>query len=191
MYSNKPEPCILVKIHLMKPICLILFLTVASLALQAQHHVVMKSGEKISGVVLGIKNDTLQFAVQRELTLIEMKYVSSIFFDEYVAYDGSLLLDEEEKAVQSGDYLIRYQMKDRDITLPPKVSVGSGDKGIVVVEVTINRSGLVMKAVPGVTGSTTTNEYLLTKAMFAAQGARFEKSEVAPVSQKGTITITY
>jgi hypothetical protein len=191
MYFNKPEPCILVKTHLMKPICLILFLTVASLTLQAQHHVVMKSGEKISGVVLGIKYDTLQIAVQRELSLIEMKYVSSIFFDEYVAYDGSLLLDEEEKAVQSGAYLIRYQMKDRDITLPPKVSVGSGDKGIVVVEITINRSGLVMKAVPGVTGSTTTNEYLLTKAMFAAQGARFEKSGVAPVSQKGTITITY
>lgn len=161
------------------------------LTLQAQHHVVMKSGEKITGVVLGIKNDTLQIAIQRELTLVEMKYVSSIFFDEYVAYDGSLLLDQEEKAIRSGDYLIRYQMKDRDIILPPKVSIGSGDKGVVVVEVTINRSGLVMKAVPGVTGSTTTNEYLLTKAMFAAQGARFEKSGVAPVSQKGTITITY
>jgi len=161
------------------------------LTLQAQHHVVMKSGEKITGVVLGIKNDTLQIAIQRELTLVEMKYVSSIFFDEYVAYDGSLLLDQEEKAIRSGNYLVRYQMKDRDIVLPPKVSIGSGDKGVVVVEVTINRSGLVMKAVPGVTGSTTTNEYLLTKAMFAAQGARFEKSGVAPVSQKGTITITY
>ena len=108
-----------------------------------------------------------------------------------MAYDGSLLVDQEEKTVRSGDYLIRYQMKDRDITLAPRVSIGTEDKGVVVVEVTINRSGLVMKAVPGVTGSTTTNEYLLTKAMFAAQGARFEKSSVAPVSQKGTITITY
>ena len=175
----------------MKTINTILLISVFSIALHAQHHVVMKSGEKITGVVLGIENDTLLLAVQRELTMVEMKYVSSIFFDEYVAYDGSLLLDDEEKTVRSGDYLIRYQMKDRDITQPPTVSVGTHDKGVVVVEVTINRSGLVMKAIPGVTGSTTTNEYLLTKAMFATQGARFEKSGVAPVSQKGTITITY
>jgi hypothetical protein len=59
------------------------------------------------------------------------------------------------------------------------------------VEVTVNRSGLVMKAVPGITGSTTSNEYLLAKAKFASQGARFDRSLVAPVEQKGTIIISY
>ena len=157
----------------------------------AQHSVILKSGDKINGVVLGIRNDTLSIAVNRELTEIKMVEVSSIFFDEFVPYDGSLLLDDDVKTVQSGDYLVKYQMKDRIMTNPPKVSIGTEDKGKVVVEVMINRSGLVMKATPGITGSTTSSEYLLTKAKFAAQGARFEVAPNGPVEQKGTIAITY
>jgi len=161
------------------------------IAASAQHTVVMKTGEKLKGVVLEINNDTLHMAIAREINHIELKYISSIFFDEYVRYDGSLLLDEEPKTIMSGDYLIEYQMKDRELVKAPVISIGTEDKGRVVVEVTVNRSGLVMAAVPGITGSTTSNEYLLTKAKFAAQGAQFEKSKVAPVAQKGTIIITY
>ena len=168
------------------PIILLLSLTV-----HAQHNVILKTGEKLKGVVLMIQHDTLHMSVNTNMKYIELKYVSSIFFNEYVAYDGRLLLDEDLKTMMSGDYLIEYQMKDRSLVKPPTVSVGSGDKGKVVVEVTVNRSGLVMNAVPGITGSTTSNEYLLTKAKFASQGARFDKSLVAPVEQKGTIIISY
>ncbi|HIA05692.1 MAG TPA: hypothetical protein EYN71_03110 [Flavobacteriales bacterium] len=168
------------------PIILLLSLTV-----HAQHNVILKTGEKLKGVVLMIQHDTLHMSVNTNMKYIELKYVSSIFFDEYVAYDGRLLLDENVKTMMSGEYLIEYQMKDRNLVKPPTVSVGSGDKGKVVVEVTVNRSGLVMNAVPGITGSTTSNEYLLTKAKFASQGARFDKSLVAPVEQKGTIIISY
>jgi hypothetical protein len=157
----------------------------------AQHNVILKTGEKLKGVVLMVKHDTLHMSVNRNMKFIELKYVSSIFFDEYVAYDGRLLLDAEVKTMMSGDYLIEYQMNDRNLVKPPTISIGTEDKGKIVVEVTVNRSGLVMKAVPGITGSTTSNEYLLTKAKFAAQGARFDKSLVAPVEQKGTIIISY
>ncbi len=163
----------------------------SSLIVYGQHSVILKSGEKLQGVVLALKNDTLQIAIDREMTLIDMKEVSSIFFDEYVPYDGSLLLDDEVKFIKSGKYLIEYQMKDRKMTNAPVVSIGTEDKGKVVVEVTVNRSGLVMKAIPGITGSTTSSEYLLTKAKFAAQGARFEPSPNGPIEQKGTIAITY
>ena len=142
-------------------------------------------------MVMAIKDDTLHMAIMRKMKFIELKHLSSIFFDEHVPYDGRLLLDEEIKTMRSGDYLIEYQMKDRVMVHPPKISIGTEDHGKVVVEVTINRSGLVMASIPGITGSTTSNEYLLTKAKFAAQGARFEKSTNAPVEQKGTIIITY
>jgi len=157
----------------------------------AQHSVILKSGDRLNGVVMAIKDDTLHFAINRKINMIEMKYLSSIFFDEYVPYDGRLLLDEEIMTMKSGNYLIEYQMKDRKMIHPPKVSIGTEDHGKVVVEVTINRSGLVMSSNPGINGSTTSNEYLLTKAKFAAQGARFEKSTNAPVEQKGTIIISY
>ncbi|PCH92443.1 MAG: hypothetical protein COB85_08135 [Bacteroidetes bacterium] len=156
-----------------------------------QHSVILKSGERLQGVVLALLNDTLQMAIEREMTLIDMKEVTSIFFDEYVPYDGSLLLDDNVKFIKSGKYLIEYQMKDRLMTNPPVVSIGTEDKGKVVVEVTVNRTGLVMKAIPGITGSTTSSEYLLTKAKFAAQGARFEPAPQGPIEQKGTIAITY
>ena len=138
-----------------------------------------------------IKDDILILSVNRQITKISMKDVSSIFFDEYVPYDGSLLVDDDVKTIQSGKYLIKYQMKDRTMIKAPKISIGTEDKGTVVVEVTINRSGLVMRAIPGYSGSTTSNEYLYTKAKFAAQGAKFSKSDIAPVEQKGTISITY
>ena len=178
----------------MKQYCVfytLLIVLICSDCSYSQHTIVLKTGEKLKGVVLGLENDTLKMAIQREFTMVEMKYVSSIFFDEYVAYDGSLLLNDETKTIKSGKYLIEYQMKDRDMINPPRISIGTEDKGTVVVEITINRSGLVIKSESGITGSNTSNEYLLTKAKFAAQGARFEKSAVAPIEQKGTITITY
>ncbi len=166
-------------------LCLVFYLCTA------QHSVILKTGEKFNGVVMAIKDDTLHMAIKRNMVFVELKYISSIFFDEYVPYDGSLLLDEEIKTMRSGEYIVEYQMKDRKMVNPPKISIGTEDHGKVVVEITINRSGLVMVSKPGITGSTTSNEYLLTKAKFAAQGARFQKSKVAPVEQKGTIIITY
>jgi len=174
----------------MRILCVSILLLVSYFT-QAQHNVILKSGEKLHGVVLLIRNDTLHMAVDRKIKYVELKYVSSIFFDEYVPYDGRLLLSDEVKTITSGKYVIEYQMKDRKMEKAPIVSVGTEDRGKVVVEVTVNRSGLVMKAVPGITGSTTSNEYLLTKAKFASQGARFEKSKLAPVEQKGTIIFNY
>ena len=174
----------------MRIICISIFVLISTFV-QAQHNVILKSGEKLKGVVLMIRHDTLHMSVGRNMKYIELKYVTSIFFDEYVAYDGRLLLDDDMKSIRSGDYIIEYQMKDRMLLKPPKISIGTEDKGRVVVEITINRSGLVMKSEPGITGSNTSNEYLLTKAKFAAQAARFEPSKIAPVEQKGTIIITY
>jgi len=58
----------------------------------------------------------------------------------------------------------------------------------VVVEVTVDQNGKVTKAVPGVKGSTTLDEYLLQSAKEAALKAVFDLKLDAPAYQKGTIT---
>jgi colicin import membrane protein len=64
-------------------------------------------------------------------------------------------------------------------------------EGIVVVEVTVNKAGSVIKAVPGVKGSTTLDEYLLRVAKEAALKAKFDDNINAPEIQKGTITYIF
>jgi colicin import membrane protein len=61
-------------------------------------------------------------------------------------------------------------------------------EGTVVVEVTVNRNGDVVAAIPGVRGSTTLNDYLLNTAKRAAERAKFNVRPDAPASQRGTIT---
>jgi hypothetical protein len=82
-------------------------------------------------------------------------------------------------------------MAGRKMIKDPKVDNLTMEKGIVVVEITINKYGNVIKAVPGIEGSTTTSSYLLTKAKQAAESVQFDTSPVMPQSQTGTITVTF
>jgi outer membrane biosynthesis protein TonB len=63
--------------------------------------------------------------------------------------------------------------------------------GIVVVAVTVDRSGRVTDATPGIKGSTTLDENLLKLAKEAALKTRFEEKNDAPIIQKGTITYDF
>lgn len=63
--------------------------------------------------------------------------------------------------------------------------------GIVVVAVTVDRSGRVSEATPGIKGSTTLDENLLKLAKEAALKTRFESKNDAPIIQKGTITYDF
>ncbi|GAB4382148.1 MAG: hypothetical protein Kow0075_13950 [Salibacteraceae bacterium] len=171
----------------------LLFVFSAGSLLKAQHTVVLKSGEKIQGVVMELHEDNLTVYVNRQPKTIALRDVSSIFFDEYVPYDGKLLDDTPTKTIRSADggYLIEYRMKDREMTTPPRISNATEKHGTVVVEVVINRSGTVLRAKAGVTGSTTSDEYLLTKAEYACKGARFNEHMTGPIETTGTITIHY
>src|SRR5664280_2643451 len=86
---------------------------------------------------------------------------------------------------------ISYSLQGRgslDIPLP-KYEYQEGGK--VVVEVSVDRSGIVVAATPGKNGSTTLNEYLLKVAKEAAMKATFEVKQDAPAIQKGTITYNF
>ena len=174
----------------MRTLLIILSLCISSV-LFSQHIVVKKNGNKIKGVVFAIQYDTLTMMTNGKMIKMHLRDVSSIFFDEYVAYDGRILDNDIEKVVKSGDYTIKYKLKDRKITQIPKVTCATQDKGTVVVTIYVDRYGNVINAEPGGIGSTTTNEYLYAKAQFAAMESKFDQMPNGPLKTQGTITIVY
>jgi len=90
-----------------------------------------------------------------------------------------------------GEKGISYDLQGRGFQALPPPRYDYQGEGRVVVEVSVDRSGKVIQAVPGTKGSTTLDEYLLKVAKEAALEARFETKPDAPVIQKGTITYNF
>lgn len=176
----------------MKKIAIIttLFLYIG-LGLRAQHTLVLNSGEKIECVVLSLQNDVWTVFKDGKERKVQMKSVSSVFFKEYVPYDGKLTENVKEKTIQVDGFTVKYQLKDRSIVQNPRVSIGTEDKGTVVVKITVDRYGNVLSAEAGAPGSTTSSQYLYAKAVTAAKSAKFDKYLKGPLTTEGTITIIY
>jgi len=88
----------------------------------------------------------------------------------------------------SGTRGISYDLAGRTPTKLPNPTYDIQSEGIVVVEVTVDRNGIVIKAVAGVKGSTTLEDYFLRVATEAALAAKFDAKPDAPIYQKGSIT---
>ena len=133
MYLSREDvPCIFEKIRFMRRVVLCACALFAGMLAFSQHTVILQSGEKLKGVVMEIKHDTLMVVIKRQMTEIPLVEVSSIFFNEHVAYDGSFDPNEREKSIKSGAYTIKYVMKDRKIATPPVISNATENKGTVV-----------------------------------------------------------
>ncbi len=61
------------------------------------------------------------------------------------------------------------------------------ESGIVVVQIQVNQSGTVVRATPGVKGTTNSAKCLMEPAKRAALATRFNSDSKAPVKQVGTI----
>jgi outer membrane biosynthesis protein TonB len=90
-----------------------------------------------------------------------------------------------------GDKGVSYSLTGRGFQKLPLPKYDYQGEGKVVVEVSVDRSGKVVQAVPGIKGSNTLDEYLLRVAKEAALEAQFEVKSDAPVIQKGTITYIF
>jgi outer membrane biosynthesis protein TonB len=86
---------------------------------------------------------------------------------------------------------ISYDLGGRGFQSLAKPNYDYQGEGKVVVEVSVDRSGKVIQAIPGSKGSTTLEEYLLKVAKEAALKTRFDAKSDAPVVQKGTITYIF
>ncbi len=85
----------------------------------------------------------------------------------------------------------RYSLTNRKANSIPVPRAAFQEEGKVVVEITVDKNGNVVKAKPGVKGSTTSNPNLLDIARRAAMSAKFNPSADAPEEQKGTITYNF
>jgi len=90
-----------------------------------------------------------------------------------------------------GNSGVSYNLQGRGFQKLPLPKYDYQGEGRVVVEVSVDRSGKVIQAVPGIKGSSTLDEYLLKVAKDAAMEAQFQVKADAPVVQKGTITYIF
>jgi len=90
-----------------------------------------------------------------------------------------------------GNQGVSFYLEGRGFQSLPKPNYEYQVEGKVVVEVSVDRSGKVVQAIPGVKGSTTLEENLLRVAKEAALKARFDPKSDAPAVQKGTITYIF
>jgi hypothetical protein len=169
----------------MKKILAAVIIAISALNVNAQHTLVMKTGEKMNGEVKSVADGNIKFSFKGNEMNFKIAEVSSIIFDDKSSASSST------SAGNSSTKGVSYVMNGRKMIKEPKIDNLTMEKGIVVVEITINKYGNVTKAVPGIEGSTTTSKYLLTKAQQAAQSVMFDTSPVMPLEQKGSITITF
>jgi TonB family protein len=86
---------------------------------------------------------------------------------------------------------ISFDLGGRGVQKLPSPKYDYQEEGRVVVEVSVDRQGKVIQAIPGVKGSNILDEYLLKVAKEAALQAQFEVDANAAEIQKGTITYNF
>ncbi|HEX5001490.1 MAG TPA: hypothetical protein VFW78_03265 [Bacteroidia bacterium] len=156
---------------------------IAGNSAMAQHVIIMKSGEKMTGEVKSLQDNVIKFNYKGNEMTFKVADVAAIEFGD--------MKPSAPAAGVSSTKGVSYVMAGRKMIKEPKIDNLTMEKGIVVVAITINKYGNVVKAEPGVEGSTTTSNYLQTKAKQAAESVKFDTSPTMPLEQKGTITITF
>ncbi len=84
-----------------------------------------------------------------------------------------------------------FSLNGRSALSLPKPLYPGNDEGIVVVQVTVDKNGVVTKAEPGVKGSNTASPALIAAAKKAALNAKFNVDQNAPAFQVGSITYRF
>src|SRR4051812_19642379 len=181
---------------MMKNIILAIPAFLVSVLVSGQQIVNLKSGEKMNGKVVSMSNGVVDFQYKGNLMKLNTSEIYSIVFGETgesAAGESTSNAPREigEKQINTGNYMVRYKVADRIISKAPKIDNLTQEKGTVVVDVTIDKYGHVIKSVPGAAGSTTSSEYLKTKAKQAAESALFNNVPNAPLEQKGYMVIAF
>lgn len=161
-------------------IFLLSFFFLFVLKASAQHTLILKSGEKMNGALKSYQNGTAVFEFKGNELKFTSAEIASIVFDDRPA--------ASEPTGQKG---VSYVLEGRKLVKQPVFENLTLKKGIVVVAVTVDKYGSVLKANPGTEGTTTTDKYLLDLSKNASQGAKFDNCPKCPLQMEGTITFTY
>jgi len=84
-----------------------------------------------------------------------------------------------------------YSLGNRKAITKPTPKYTCNEVGRVVVEVTVDRNGKTINAVPGVKGSTNLAKCLLDQAKLAATATKWQSSNDAPAVQTGQIIYNF
>ncbi|MFN4761680.1 energy transducer TonB [Gillisia sp. Q332] len=84
-----------------------------------------------------------------------------------------------------------YRLGGRRALNKERIVQDCNESGLVVVQIEVNQSGQVTKAIPGVKGTTNNNPCLTDPARRAALATRFNSDSKAPSKQVGTITYNF
>ncbi|MDD2278664.1 MAG: TonB family protein [Bacteroidales bacterium] len=107
------------------------------------------------------------------------------------ALEGDPNSTNREGGTTSGGEGVSYSVGDRAHLSLPKPIYLKQKSGVVVVRVTVDRSGNVTSVSGGYKGSTTYDTDLVSAAEKAARSARFNVNLDAPAFQEGTITYVF
>lgn len=77
------------------------------------------------------------------------------------------------------------------VGIPAKPGYNVQNEGTVVVEIWVDRMGMVVRAIPGVEGTTVTDSEMWKAAAQAAFKTRFNQNPESPEQMKGTITYIF
>ncbi|TAH41304.1 MAG: hypothetical protein EYC69_08435 [Bacteroidetes bacterium] len=86
---------------------------------------------------------------------------------------------------------VSFSLSGRKMVRTPQINDRSQETGKVVVDITVDKDGNVVAAIPGGRGSTTTSAYLMRLAKDAAMKAKFNPSPEGADIQKGTISFVF
>ncbi|UYW01466.1 energy transducer TonB [Flavobacterium agricola] len=84
-----------------------------------------------------------------------------------------------------------YSLGNRKVLNKPEPKYICNESGRIVVEITVDRSGKTINAVPGVKGSTNLAKCLLDQAKIAAMATKWQSSPDAPAVQTGQIIYNF
>ena len=166
----------------------------SALTVSAQHSFVFKSGEVKNGTLVSVSNGIVTFSnrgINQVCNLSELKRIDLEQGMPQVTSGTATTAPADEQTISVGKFTVKYSMKGRNITNTPKVENMTEERGTVVVDVTIDKYGNVVSAIPGAQGSTTNSKYLFTKAEQTAKSVKFDTSPTAPLKTSGTITVIF
>jgi TonB family protein len=99
--------------------------------------------------------------------------------------------DGEGTGSGSGKGGVSFSLAGRRMVRTPQINDRSQETGKVVVDITVDKNGNVVSAIPGGRGSTTTSAYLNKLAREAAMKAKFNLSPEGADIQRGTISFVF
>ncbi|MBC7643133.1 MAG: energy transducer TonB [Flavobacterium sp.] len=84
-----------------------------------------------------------------------------------------------------------YSLGNRKALSKPSPAYNCDEVGKVVVQITVDKNGKTINAIPGIKGTTNTAKCLLDQAKIAAMNTKWDASEEAPDQQVGKIEYNF